>query len=288
MSRNFIKGGYVVVSSKEKVTIDHNEKIAKHLEELAACQRREEADAENDGEGFSEGFVEGIAPSKVELLTQDVSLLPSKTLEETNEECEAILREAKEEADRILAEAKAELERKEALAAENGYQRGYEEGFKAAEGDCQNKYDGLLQELNKKSRELDSEYQRKVEELEPAMVDTLTDIYEHVLGISLAEEKKTILFLLNRALQNMESGRNYMIHVSMEDYEEVVANKETIASGSGISEEAIDIIEDNTMKKNDCLIESDCGIFDCGLGVQFALLKKQLKILSYEKSTIES
>lgn len=283
MSSNFIKGGFVVVSSEKKVKIDSNERLAKRLEELAASQKTE---AEPDAEDTEEGFVEGIASVQLEQLVADEEgklHLP----EPKNEDGEKILAEAREEAERMLQEAQSKIEQQEALAAENGYQKGYEEGFRAAEGDCKTKYDRMQQDLEKKSRELDERYQSAMEELEPAMVDALTDIYEHVLGIRLAEDKKTILFLLNRALQNMESGRNYMIHVSLEDYEEVVAGKEMIASGSGISVDAIEIIEDNTMKKNDCLIESDCGIFDCGLGVQFSLLKNQLKILSYEKNSNE-
>lgn len=283
MSSNFIKGGFVVVSSEKKVKIDSNERLAKRLEELAAAQK---AENEPEPEEAEEGFVEGIASVQLEQLVADEEgnlHLP----EPKNEDGEKILAEAREEAERILQEAQSKIEQQEALAAENGYQKGYEEGFRAAEGDCKTKYDQMQRDLEKKSRELDVRYQSAMEELEPAMVDTLTEIYEHVLGIRLAEDKKTILFLLNRALQNMESGRNYMIHVSLEDYEEVVAGKEMIASGSGISVDAIEIIEDNTMKKNDCLIESDCGIFDCGLGVQFSLLKNQLKILSYEKNSNE-
>ena len=283
MSSNFIKGGFVVVSSEKKVKIDSNERLAKRLEELAAAQKTEN---EPEAEEAEEGFVEGIASVQLEQLVADEEgnlHLP----EPKNEDGEKILAEAREEAERILQEAQSKIEQQEALAAENGYQKGYEEGFRAAEGDCKTKYDQMQRDLEKKSRELDVRYQSAMEELEPAMVGTLTEIYEHVLGIRLAEDKKTILFLLNRALQNMESGRNYMIHVSLEDYEEVVAGKEMIASGSGISVDAIEIIEDNTMKKNDCLIESDCGIFDCGLGVQFSLLKNQLKILSYEKNSNE-
>jgi len=283
LSSNFIKGGFVVVSSEKKVKIDSNERLAKRLEELAAAQKTEN---EPEAEEAEEGFVEGIASVQLEQLVADEEgnlHLP----EPKNEDGEKILAEAREEAERILQEAQSKIEQQEALAAENGYQKGYEEGFRAAEGDCKTKYDQMQRDLEKKSRELDVRYQSAMEELEPAMVDTLTEIYEHVLGIRLAEDKKTILFLLNRALQNMESGRNYMIHVSLEDYEEVVAGKEMIASGSGISVDAIEIIEDNTMKKNDCLIESDCGIFDCGLGVQFSLLKNQLKILSYEKNSNE-
>jgi flagellar assembly protein FliH len=45
-----------------------------------------------------------------------------------------------------------------------------------------------------------------------------------------------------------------------------------------------EIIEDVTLKTGDCMIESDGGIWDCGLGTQLELLVKQLKILSYEES----
>ena len=40
--------------------------------------------------------------------------------------------------------------------------------------------------------------------------------------------------------------------------------------------------EDVTLKKNQCLIETDGGIFDCSLGVELKELKKQLLLLSYD------
>ena len=46
---------------------------------------------------------------------------------------------------------------------------------------------------------------------------------------------------------------------------------------------SIEIVEDNTLSKNECLIETENGVFDCGLGTQLAELKQKLMLLSYEK-----
>lgn len=37
----------------------------------------------------------------------------------------------------------------------------------------------------------------------------------------------------------------------------------------------MDIIEDMTLAKNECMIETDNGIFDCGLGTELSELKTE-------------
>ena len=72
--------------------------------------------------------------------------------------------------------------------------------------------------------------------------------------------------------------------MSAADYDRVQSDKEDIAKGTGVLPDRFEIIEDVTLKTGDCMIESDGGIWDCGLGTQLELLVKQLKILSYEES----
>ena len=45
----------------------------------------------------------------------------------------------------------------------------------------------------------------------------------------------------------------------------------------------IEIIEDIALVKGDCLIETDGGIFDCGISTQLEELSKKLRVLSFEK-----
>ena len=62
-----------------------------------------------------------------------------------------------------------------------------------------------------------------------------------------------------------------------------MAARKQIAAGTVAPGSTIDIVEDNTLSQNECLIETENGIFDCGLGTQLSELKQQLVLLSYER-----
>ena len=44
----------------------------------------------------------------------------------------------------------------------------------------------------------------------------------------------------------------------------------------------VELIEDATLKENECVIETNSGIFDCSIGVQLEELTKKLRLLSFE------
>ena len=52
----------------------------------------------------------------------------------------------------------------------------------------------------------------------------------------------------------------------------------SVAAGS-----SIEVVEDLTLSKNQCMIETEDGIFDCGVSTQLTELSNRLKLLSYEK-----
>ena len=53
---------------------------------------------------------------------------------------------------------------------------------------------------------------------------------------------------------------------------------EAAAAGANTS---VEVVQDTTLSEGECMIETDGGIFDCGLGTQLAELKKQLLLLAY-------
>ena len=42
----------------------------------------------------------------------------------------------------------------------------------------------------------------------------------------------------------------------------------------------LDIVADTTMKKNECIIETHAGVFDCSLDIELNNLIKDIKLLS--------
>ena len=73
------------------------------------------------------------------------------------------------------------------------------------------------------------------------------------------------------------------MHVSKDDYAYVNMQKKALAEGAVGGTGVVEVIEDITLHKNECMIETDGGIFDCGIGTELDELTKRLKLLSFMK-----
>ena len=157
----------------------------------------------------------------------------------------------------------------------NGYQEGAQ---KAARLEQQLKL--KEQELDQKAKQLQVSYERELEGIEPLLVDELIKIFEHVTRIEYASNREAIVTLLEGAVRQMDSNKNLIVHVSPEDYPAVSENKERLLEQTTPGT-TMEIIEDMTQRRNGCYIETDGGVFECGLDTQMEQLGKELRILSY-------
>ena len=130
---------------------------------------------------------------------------------------------------------------------------------------------------------MEAEYQQIVDGLEPEMVDVLTQIYEHVFGVELRDDKGIILHLLKTTLSRIEPGNDLIVHVSSDDYDDVLDERANLEACITSPNTTMEIIEDPLLKENECMIESDSGIFDCSLGVELSELSRKLKLLSFDR-----
>lgn len=284
LSSNLLKSRYTNLQQEDKRVIDTNELVAKRIEELSVKMQR----AEN------EGFISGLEVPVVEVdaLLQDTEegRVPQNNVIKAGEDLESLRAKAKQEAEALLAEANAEAERlvNEAKATAlserdkilaDARQKGYSEGLQKAE-----KESSLLkQQLKEKEKQLESEYKKAMDELEPQFVDTITGIYEHIFHVELRSYREILTYLISTTMRKIEGNRSFMIHVSKEDYPYVSMQKKQIAAGATASNSSVEVVEDLTLAKNECLIETEGGIFDCGLGTQLNELGQKLRLLSFEK-----
>ena len=284
MSSNLVKGGYISLAAGNKLTIDNNEFVARRIEELTRQIKEEPAQA------IEESFSDGLDPETVEALVSDgdggdegfVAGGIIKNEDPLNGAAyAAAMEEANERAREIVECAEQEAQEIKNRAAEDGRSEGYEQGLADARAAAEAEYRQKEDALKKKEEELTAEYQKKTAELEPLLVDKLAGIFERVCGARLENEKETVMYLLNRALTGSESGRDYIIHVTADDYQHVRSSKEELCKGTGILPENIEIVEDATLTAGGCMIESEGGIWDCSLGTQLKQLAAELRILSY-------
>ena len=288
MSSNLLKGGYVIIANKEAVKIDSNQTIAKRLEELSLRKIQEQSPEEVR----EEGFTEGIDPFQVAQLVGD-EIIPDPNMPEASMREEILMQEAeivnaaKEDAQKIIDDANKKSQAIQEQAKENGHKEGfdlgYREGLDAATEEIKKQEETLQNRFSNMEQELKENYEALQANMESELVHVLTQVYSHVLGIELSSHNELILFLLKRALADVGAGKNYVIHVSKADIALVKGEISELASLVGVPEDCISIVEDNSLSENGCLIESETGIFDCGLDTQLSLLKKQLRMLSFQK-----
>ena len=187
-----------------------------------------------------------------------------------------ILNDAQVQANQIVADARAQADQILSQAREEGHRQGYDEGFQEGMSKSEDKIEKTLQ---KKEKELEARYERMTQSVEPEMVDTLTRIYEHVFNVSFKDDKEIILHLLQTALSRIESSGSLLIHISPDDYDMITDAKEQLMQNVVSPDTVLELVEDPTLKENECIIETDGGIFDCSVGVELEELGRKPKVI---------
>ncbi len=296
LSRNLYKSGWVVVSSDEKCVIDSNSRLERRIEELEEL-RRARMNAQTgyveEGEDGEAEFVSGLGGEELDALLADQGAgaaggiikagAPQEKgpdLEEVKAQAQAMLDDAQAQIDEMRAAAEQEIERQRRQAVEEGNRQGYEVGHQQGMAEL----DDIRQALLDERRQMQEEFDRMIENLEPRFIDTITEVYSHIFGIELAENRDILVHLIDATLRQVESSKTFIVHVSQEDYPFVNMQKQELTESATAGKGIVEIIEDIALGQGACLIETDGGIFDCGIDTQLQALNNKLRVLSFEKS----
>lgn len=186
-----------------------------------------------------------------------------------------LLEDAKEEAQRILSEALTRADNVSNDAFIEGFNKGYEDGTNKANKELQEK-EIILQ----KNREnLERQYARLEQELEPRYVELVIDLIEKLTGVITEDYKDVLLYLIRTSINNMEKSKRYTIKLSPYDHPYVTKNRKSIESLFD-QDVQIDIKAEQELENNQCIIETDNQVFDCSMNVQLENLSKSLKLVS--------
>ena len=281
MSSNLVKYFFTNLSQdEEKRVIDSNEAVRRRLEKLV----EEGIIPSQSGEMQSENgeFVAGLAAETIEAPDSGSNILKAQDeakeiLSQAEADAESIRAEAEEEAARIRQEARTQAENEKAEVLGQARQDGYNEGL----AEAQVHENAMEQEYREKMHSLEEEFRQMTDTLEPRFVSVITGIYEHIFNIELSSYREILTSLISGALHKLEGSRNFIIHVSKEDYAYVSMQKKQMLAGVVSENVTVDVVEDLTLGRNECMIETEGGIFDCGLDSQLSELRKRLMLLSW-------
>ncbi len=313
MSKNLVKSYYTTKETSTPRVIDGNAKVEEMLERIRYIYP-EGVPGTSSADGFEElnpdvyegaedGFADGIDADMLSSLMdddrsaidEDGAFTPVSNIIKANPEANSgpsaeevraevdalrhrLVEETLSEIANMKDQAAEEISRDKMTAFEEARNQGYEEGRRQAYAELE----GSRMELEQEKAKHEEEFSELLFELEPKFVRLITNIYEKVFQVDLAEEKEIVVNLLKNAMQKVEGSKNYMIHVSKDDYKYVYDHKADLAQAAMAADAIIDVVEDLTMKSGDCFIETANGIFDCGVETQLTALKKKLMLLAYD------
>ena len=281
---NLYKAGWVTLDQGDKRIIDNNELIDQKILRFREEEKKRQSALQNDAAKNSgeDNFSEGLDAEQLDQLTEDQAVLSDTEIlnqEAAQEMINSQLADAQEQADRILEEASAKAQEIQTNAMEEGRAQGYDDAYQQGAKEAE----ALKEDLLHQKEQLEADYKKMVDTLEPEMVDALTQIYEHVFAVDLRNDKNIILHLLQTALSRLEPGNDFIVHVSPDDYDMIVDEKNRLRENITSPNTTMEIIEDPMLKENECIIETDGGVFDCSVGVELEELSRKLKLLSFER-----
>ena len=301
MSRNLYKSYWVEISDDEKCVIDSNARLEQRIEELETLRKHRlntplgfgNPEEYEEGEEGEAEFVGGLGGEQIDALLADsgdggdssiIKAAPEEqgpSLEEIEAQAQAMLEDAQAQIDEMMEKAHRDINEERRQALEDANRQGYDDGYKAGYAEA----DEMKQELDREKQRLHEEYDRMVESLEPKFIDTITEVYSHIFGIELTENRDILVHLIDSTLRQVESSRTFLVHVSKDDYPFVNMHKQELVEGATAGKGMVEIIEDIALSQGACLIETDGGIFDCGIDTQLQGLTNRLRVLSFEKTS---
>ena len=267
------------VINKDERVIDYNDLIKKKIQTIMESKHNE-----MDADGFINGLHADVVEELIsddgtaDALTDDAAMgeqQAAASLENANAEAERIIEEARLQAEQIIADANKNAD----AAFEEAKQNGYYEGNEKAQEEMNIKQAQLEAEFDNKRKELEQEYNNLKESIEPELVEVITDVFRKVTGVVAEDNQEIILHLINDVMHNADGSRDYVIKVSPDDYKFLVNNQGKIYCAMS-REVNIDIVEDATLERNQCMIETNTGIFNCSLDIELNNLIKNIKLLS--------
>lgn len=272
--------------------IDHNELLEQKLSALSFEQEtklRRQRMAEARQRALSGGSADGDPadgnagqPQQdgfSECLFEDPLAIPPELeidyVERAKEKAERIVSKATADAEVILKRAAQEAEN----LKENARKQAEEKGYAQAMERVQTEESKMRSQLEYMRQEQERSYARQLDAMEPELMDAVIEVFDRVLRTDFARRRKILLHLIRQTVQHIKNSREFRIRVSEEDYETVSAGREEILKKIG-GDVILDVIMDESLIQGQCTIDTDEGIFECGIDAQLENLTRDLRALS--------
>lgn len=212
---------------------------------------------------------------EVKRKTDEASVIKSDAQSQADE----IIANAKSEAEKIIQDARREEQKIKDDAKQDGFKQGHDDGYSAGESEIER----LVERLRKMVEALMLRREEILKETEQQIVELVILMTRKVVKIISETQKTAIMSNVLAALKKVKSRGNVILHVNLEDLKLATANAdEFIKRVENI--QGITVVEDSTVEKGGCVVETDFGAIDARISSQLSELEEKIMEISPVKS----
>ena len=198
------------------------------------------------------------------------------------DEATLILNQAKDEAERIINQAKAETDKIRSDSREEGINLGREEGYSSGKDEVER----LVQRVHKVLNAAIDKRRDIIMEAENQMVELVLLISKKVVKVISEEQRNVVLSNVVQALRKMKSRGEVEIRVNLADVSLTTDHiKDFMEMIESVS--AITVLEDSTIEKGGCIIETNLGRIDARISSQLREIEDRIRDLMPIKADLE-
>lgn len=293
MLSNLVKQFYVTTDPDNSgpMIINSNDRVAacmkSYEEEQARLQEAKMAEESAGDAEFREGLILETVDGEVyrgegnpegESSPVQAAALDGPTYDEivakANEEAERILGEARMKADQIMNEANQNGK----IVFEEQKQAGYQAGEAQVQEELETARRELEAQFAKQSQQLQQDYQIRLGQMESDIIDAIIQVFDHVFHIQFEDRREILLYLVNNTIQNISSGKHFKIFSASENLPFLEENLPALREKLGSNVE-VELMYDAALSSDGCRIETEYGVFDCGIDTELANIYKDIRSL---------
>lgn len=202
---------------------------------------------------------------------------------QAQKEAQDIVEKAKAEAQDIISNAKIEEKSIFEKSKNDGFKAGHEEGYKAGNEEAQR----LVERIHKMIEAVQAKRQEILDNTEQQIVNLVILIARKVVKIMSENQKSVIMSNVLQALKKVKGSGDVTLRVNLADVKITTEHiKDFIRQVENIKN--ISVVEDSSVEKGGCIVETDFGAIDARISSQLNELETQILNISPIKTVGKS
>jgi len=210
---------------------------------------------------------EEAAFEEVQRQTNSASEIKAQAELEANE----IIAKAKAEAEQIIAEAEEKKNQLQTDAIQNGFDAGHKEGYEKGVEEVNR----LVERMHKIVESVMQRREEILQETESQIVELVILMARKVIKILSESQKNIVMANTLAALKKVKARGNVTLRVNLEEVKLTTAHiQEFIEHVENVK--GITVLEDSSVEKGGCIVETDFGAIDARISSQLTELENKI------------